>query len=291
MEYQKACSYCRKIFTTSDKRQKCCSRGCGGKLYSKTMKAKKIGWKDCEYCGKPFHPSHQCRDIRCCSPECSTNLRFGSLEERLAKLEAKKATPIVKQCKRCGVEFETFHPNHKFCSHKCTYESNLADKRNEYKENYESKKFHCEQCGKKVTTQIGYTPARFCSSECSQKYFKRSYKKQRKEQMREAYVAPVSYKKIYRRDKGICGICGWQVADNKEPTAIWGATIDHCIPLSRGGTHEPNNCQLAHRICNSLKLDDDKDFKIDWNDLAKRDGNKWNKYVDEYKSTHPHARG
>lgn len=33
------------------------------------------------------------------------------------------------------------------------------------------------------------------------------------------------------------------------------ATIDHIIPLSKGGTHTYNNVQLAHYICNSKKSD------------------------------------
>jgi len=32
-------------------------------------------------------------------------------------------------------------------------------------------------------------------------------------------------------------------------------TIDHVIPLSKGGTHEPANVQLAHYYCNSIKAD------------------------------------
>ena len=33
----------------------------------------------------------------------------------------------------------------------------------------------------------------------------------------------------------------------------WSASIDHRIPLSKGGRHGPNNCQLAHWICNVRK--------------------------------------
>jgi len=34
-------------------------------------------------------------------------------------------------------------------------------------------------------------------------------------------------------------------------------SIDHVVPLSRGGLHEWGNVKLAHRICNSIKKDND----------------------------------
>ena len=30
-------------------------------------------------------------------------------------------------------------------------------------------------------------------------------------------------------------------------------SIDHIIPISKGGTHQWNNVQLAHRKCNRMK--------------------------------------
>jgi 5-methylcytosine-specific restriction endonuclease McrA len=29
--------------------------------------------------------------------------------------------------------------------------------------------------------------------------------------------------------------------------------MDHIVPFAAGGTHEPANVQLAHRVCNSRK--------------------------------------
>lgn len=44
-----------------------------------------------------------------------------------------------------------------------------------------------------------------------------------------------------------CGICGKQI--NGE------ITIDHIIPLSKGGSSAPKNLQPAHRNCNLTKGD------------------------------------
>lgn len=51
---------------------------------------------------------------------------------------------------------------------------------------------------------------------------------------------------LYERDNRMCGICHKHVPRPH-------ASIDHIIPLSKGGKHEWENVQLAHRRCNHLK--------------------------------------
>jgi excisionase family DNA binding protein len=51
---------------------------------------------------------------------------------------------------------------------------------------------------------------------------------------------------ILVRSGGRCGICGEQV----DPAF---ATLDHIIPIGRGGKDEEDNCQLAHAHCNASK--------------------------------------
>jgi len=59
-------------------------------------------------------------------------------------------------------------------------------------------------------------------------------------------VEPVVRQAIYDRDKGLCGICGQPVERSK-------MTLDHIVPLVRGGPHTPENLQTAHRFCNCRK--------------------------------------
>ena len=53
---------------------------------------------------------------------------------------------------------------------------------------------------------------------------------------------------IYIRDKGVCGICGQPVAKNNY-------TIDHIIPLSKGGSYKYTNLQCCCKRCNQFKAD------------------------------------
>ena len=62
---------------------------------------------------------------------------------------------------------------------------------------------------------------------------------------------------IYIRDKWICGICGRFVP----PDCF---TIDHIIPISKGGTYDYDNLQCCCKKCNQLKDDalPDDFFKV-----------------------------
>lgn len=51
---------------------------------------------------------------------------------------------------------------------------------------------------------------------------------------------------IYNRCKGRCGICGKFV-----PYDVF--TIDHIVPLEKGGTNAMENLQCAHSWCNYVK--------------------------------------
>ena len=68
---------------------------------------------------------------------------------------------------------------------------------------------------------------------------------------RRALKRRVEYEKIdtyalWKRDRGKCGIC-------KKSVKYQEMSIDHILPLSRGGTHTNHNCQPAHRGCNLQK--------------------------------------
>lgn len=71
----------------------------------------------------------------------------------------------------------------------------------------------------------------------------------------------ITLEKLFARDKGICSLCGTECnyTDCKTDDRgyfITGNTypsIDHIMPLSKGGTHTWDNVQLAHFYCNSKK--------------------------------------
>jgi 5-methylcytosine-specific restriction endonuclease McrA len=70
-----------------------------------------------------------------------------------------------------------------------------------------------------------------------------------------AWIEDVDPQGIWDRDKGICQLCSSPV----DPDLPWpdrmSKTLDHIVPLAKGGTHEWANVQLSHAVCNSRKND------------------------------------
>lgn len=67
---------------------------------------------------------------------------------------------------------------------------------------------------------------------------------------------------LFKRDQGVCHICGlrclWDDYITRDGVVIcgeWYPSIDHVIPLAKGGYHSWENVKLAHRRCNTIKSD------------------------------------
>lgn len=77
------------------------------------------------------------------------------------------------------------------------------------------------------------------------------YVAKRKALLRGNRGEPYSRREVFERDGWRCGICGLQIL----PDAVGRekATIDHIVPISRGGADSWDNVQAAHFSCNSSK--------------------------------------
>jgi 5-methylcytosine-specific restriction endonuclease McrA len=64
---------------------------------------------------------------------------------------------------------------------------------------------------------------------------------------------PVNFSEIAARDQWLCGLCSGAVrGDTAWPDPL-SPSLDHVVPLTRGGAHDPSNVQLAHLGCNTAK--------------------------------------
>lgn len=62
----------------------------------------------------------------------------------------------------------------------------------------------------------------------------------------DKYVEDVNRRELYETYGGICAIC-------EEPLKFRDMTVDHIVPLFRGGEHSYANCQPTHGLCNHIK--------------------------------------
>ena len=62
----------------------------------------------------------------------------------------------------------------------------------------------------------------------------------------EVIDTSVNVHELFDRDEGICSLCGGRVYTKH-------VSMDHVIPLSRGGNHSWDNVKLAHNKCNKQK--------------------------------------
>lgn len=80
-----------------------------------------------------------------------------------------------------------------------------------------------------------------------------NYQRRRALKKGAATGEPVLLTSIAERDHWRCHLCGKRV----NPTTPWphsfSASLDHVIPLTKGGEHSPANVRLAHLGCNSAK--------------------------------------
>lgn len=193
---------------------------------------------------------------------------------------------VTIQCKVCGLEFERSmvsirHGNNTICPYcfkadiaekkqreqkqKAKQKSELEQQRAEARERkaeartkWVAERIHaCPVCGTMTTNR------KYCSTACSTKANNHRKELKRRAKLANALVdSDIEIHELFIRDNGVCHICGGQCDWNDKeirPTGIVCGdlypSVDHVVPLAKGGLHKWNNVRLAHRICNSLKGD------------------------------------
>lgn len=72
---------------------------------------------------------------------------------------------------------------------------------------------------------------------------------------RTTQIEPMNEKTVYLRDGWKCQHCKIRVNKKLKYPDPMSASLDHIVPLNRGGSHTYSNVQLAHFVCNISKQD------------------------------------
>lgn len=111
----------------------------------------------------------------------------------------------------------------------------------------------CSYCG---AFFYGFSKDVFCSDECKVHNRKKNtnrYKETKKRRCRTEESKYINLVSLYHRDNGICWLCGKRCDIALDKNNNYYPSIDHVVPISKGGKDSWDNVKLAHRICNTIK--------------------------------------
>jgi 5-methylcytosine-specific restriction endonuclease McrA len=182
---------------------------------------KLFGQRVCRYCNRTLSPDAFHRNkrdglqSRC--RECHAT-RMASIRETRSLAAAQ-----VRECAECGAEFRTTSPQKITCSSSCR--------------------------------RVRHSRALQEWSRLNPVLRSRSREKRKALERGASVSVRIDRLAIFERDEWLCQLCGKPVDRALRHPHPWSASIDHRVPLSKGGEHVPANVQLAHFGCNSGKRD------------------------------------
>lgn len=221
----KTCPICQKEYQAKKKKQTYCSKECQFQGY-KVIRPTSV----CVYCGKTFVLKRTNAPGKACSHQCQVeHLKL----ERLKRLEQKT---IEKEQKAKETELER---------QRIKTEKEL----NKYLQPYYKKT--CKCCGNVFAAS--YKSASYCSNECR----KKSKNKLHDRRLNKCEVRDYSINihKLYNKYSGICQMCGKKLTFDCDGNDDLHPSVDHIIPIAKGGNHTWDNVQLLCRKCNTYKRD------------------------------------
>lgn len=192
--------------------------------------------------GKPGFPK------RYCNRQCAQDLRTR---------EEQEARDMRSTCQVCSVIFVGLKRGLKYCGPDCAAERNRRSASQRWREEVASRPAHkeweCGWCRQMVTVPFAFTGSNKYHDEC--KLRARRARDRRKTLLRQGVKSDkrITHEEIAERDEHRCHICGDSVDMSLPRTSKLGATLDHVVPVSRGGVDSLENLKLAHWICNVRK--------------------------------------
>lgn len=237
------CPSCNGNFDQKTSTQKYCSKRCTDKeSQNRTRPPKGPLNLKCEKCGGDFTSIRP--NKKWCSDNCSPY-----------KPEVK-----IRVCKVCNKKYKGTPMGSRFCGSECAYIFNY----DRYKKRRNIYNKTCLECGKHYSTTGA--KSKYCTPKCGVKFNQRKAElRRRKRIISNGKVNwDISIERLMKRDKSICYLCKDKCDIKDAQTTEEGhfvvgpkyPSVDHVIPISKGGTHTWNNVKLAHHICNTFKGDE-----------------------------------
>jgi 5-methylcytosine-specific restriction endonuclease McrA len=217
---------------------------------------KKVYWKKgniCLWCASVF--SIKTRSSRNDGKYCSRQCRFDYLawrtEVRRVQAEGDSwGDNITVPCLVCAKPFNTSGNRSRICSVGCKNKQAADRARAKY---IPKEPGCCGDCGMPLErATMEYCPK---CSRARLRQAKRISNRNREKIIKINTVEIVNPLVVYNRDGWVCQLCLGKIKKNSKQNDPLEATLDHIIPISKGGEHSYKNVQCAHRQCNAVKSD------------------------------------
>jgi hypothetical protein len=222
------CSRCGATFMQSHWRQVRCTPNCGSQA---------AGPRECESCGAEFTPKPHLHTQRRCRRDCGkpdphpcrycSSLLSNPRQEQCGSTECERAYNAERA--------RAWHRNYTATTGKRYGTDRYREQAAEYHKRRREEQGHWRQLYPEVAA-LADARRRMLIQQADQ----------------GERFAPAD---VYERDHWTCGLCRLPV----DPGLAWphpmSASVDHILPLSRGGSHTLANVQCAHLGCNSSKGD------------------------------------
>jgi len=209
----------------------------------------------CKVCG---FANNRAAQSMYCSEKCRATRDYQqATQKRLLSLKLQGMVVAgetgVCALKTCGVIFLVPYSNQKFCSSVCRERFNGRDAigRGDIIASriYFGK---CKYCQAWKSTRAKWSINRLSCNDCQQRRTKENDTK-KNHRRRAAGELVMTVQSLVKRDGVKCNICTKRVDMSKSGLDPLGPTIDHLLPVSKGGTNDSFNLALAHRRCNTSR--------------------------------------
>lgn len=246
------CEVCRVDYEPVRVDQRYCSPPC--KSRRPRVGRRRYAERVCESCGEQYGPTYV--QQRTCGRACGSAIRRppASITVLRHRYQGRPKKPVVRQCRECDRYFMDLR--RRFCDPGCRRAAQLREQRRT--KNWGNRRKSppsapCIRCGE---GEFPYPPRKCADCTRAYKRMRRKADKQRRRALKLGVASePYTLVEIAARDGYRCGLCRGKVVMSLAVPHFKAPTIDHVVPMARGGDDTRANVQLAHFICNCRKSD------------------------------------
>jgi 5-methylcytosine-specific restriction endonuclease McrA len=231
------------------RRKKYCQPACRPSFY--VHKTKHLS--ECQVCGKPLELGRAGRPRKNCSNKCRVK---NAASKHYNKLQ-------TFSCAHCSKPFESKYKRAKFCQDSCRLDYYQRpeilkqiyerEKRKKYPDG--TRTHTCGWCGQPRTFRVGQSVVNAFHDDCREEANRAKNRTKSVKRIKGIQTVKLSADQIVATYGSTCYLCEKEIDVTLVRTSRYGLTVDHVVPLSKGGQDTLENLRPTHWICNIQKSD------------------------------------